>query len=141
MNPQRYQSFGLRFELRRPLESRENFVKRVNVKEREHPQERVPSADEDGRWTFGPRSISAGSLHCDEWVGPAAMLANRDLLCIKPVAGWWRDRASKAIAEQQARYALVVTLQTDDEAVELHTRIEQVIENEVGIEIPIRVDT
>lgn len=140
MNPQRYQSFGLRFELRRPLETRENFVKRMNVLERSHPEERLPKADGDVGWTFGARSISAGSLHCDEWMGPATTLANRDLLCIKPVAGWWRDRSSKATAEQEARYALVVTLQTDNDAVELHTRIEEIIEAELGIEIPIRTD-
>ncbi len=141
MNPQRYQSFGLRFDLRRPLETRENFVRRVNVRERSNPKEKLPKADEDGRWTFGTRSVSAGSLHCDEWIGPAATLANRDLLCIKPVAGWWRDRAAKATAEQDARYALVVTLQTDDESVELHTLIEQVIDADIGIDIPIRVET
>lgn len=140
INPQRYQSFGLRFDLRRSLESRENFVKRVNVKERVHPREQLPNSSEDGRWKFGARSVSAGSLHSDEWVGPAATLANRDLLCIKPVAGWWRDRAAKRIAEQNARYALVVSLQTADESVELHTRIEQVIDAEVGIEIPVKVN-
>ncbi len=140
LNPQRYQSFGLRFELRRPLETRENFVKRANVLEREHVKERLPAAGDETGWTFGVRSISAGSLHCDEWVGPAATLANRDILCIKPIAGWWRDRASKSIAEQEARYSLVVTLQTEDETVELHTLIQQVVNAEIGIEIPIRTD-
>lgn len=134
IDPQRYQSFGLRFDLRRRLEDVDDFKRRVNADEIEdaHPR-RGASADEG--WVFGSNSMSAGSLHCDEWRGPAAQLASRDMLCIKPVAGWWRNRAAVDICNKETRYALVVTLSTDDTEIDLYTSVESLIASEVEIEI------
>ena len=137
VNPGRYQSYGLRFDLKRPLESRQQFLQRVNTLEREDPRAKVPPAKPDSRWLLGSNSISAGSLHCDVWHGPAAELAERDLLCIRPIAGWWRDRTQAAFVQAEGRYALVATLETASE-VDLYAQIEHVIKTEVGIEIPVR---
>lgn len=138
VDPYRYQSFGLRFDLRRPLESGPDFVQRINALERENPHERPPGVEEDGHWTFGSQSMSTGSLHCDEWVGPATSLANRDILCVKPIVGWWRDRASLAICHRVARYALVMTLSTEDETVNLYNEVQTIVNTEIGIEVPVR---
>jgi len=135
IDPQRYQSFGLRFDLRRRLEPVGDFVERVNALERDDPLGRARTVPDDNRWRFGPNSISCGSLHCDEWVGPAAQLAARDIICIKPVIGWWRNRASLEICNKQARYALVVTLSTADVAVDLHTPISAVVEANIDVDI------
>ena len=134
IDPQRYQSFGLRFDLKRRLEDVQDFKKRVNASESDDANRRRVASADDG-WTFGSNSVSAGSLHCDEWRGPAAQLANRDMLCIKPVAGWWRNRAAVGVCNQEARYALVVTLSADDTEIDLYTSIENVIAAEVEIEI------
>ena len=134
IDPQRYQSFGLRFDLKRRLEDVEDFKRRVNASESDDGNRRRGASADDG-WTFGPNSVSAGSLHCDEWRGPAAQLASRDMLCIKPVAGWWRNRAAVGICNKEARYALVVTLSADDTEIDLYTSIENVIAAEVEIEI------
>ena len=78
--------------------------------------------------------MSAGSLHSDEWTGPAVNLLTRDLLCIKPVGGWWRNRASADVRVQRTRYSLVVSLRSDDNEVDLHTPISNMIEADVGVE-------
>ena len=134
VNPSRYQSYGLRFDLKRPLESQEEFLQRVNTLEREHPRAVVPKAKSDSGWLLGSKSISAGSLHCDVWEGTAASLVQRDLICVKPVAGWWRDRAKAAFVEAEGRYALVATLETAAET-NIYSPIEQVVVADIGIDI------
>ena len=135
IDPQRYQSHGLRFDLRRPLEDVEDFLKRVNALEREDPSGSAVNISDDNRWMFGPQSVSAGSLHCDEWTGPAAALISRDIICIKPVIGWWRSRASSEICNKSTRYALVVTLSTEETDVELYTPIQTIVDSNIDIEI------
>jgi hypothetical protein len=135
VDPQHYQSFGLRFDLRRRLESVADYVERVNALERDDPLSRVRVTADDNRWTFGPQSIAAGSLHCDVWNGPAAELAGRDIICIKPVIGWWRNRASLEICNKQTRYAVVITLKTPEVGIELYAPISTVVEQAVDTEI------
>lgn len=137
IDPQRYQSFGLRFDLRRRLETVAAFAERVNALEREDPQGGAQIAPDDQRWRFGPQSRSCGSLHCDEWTGPAVELAARDIICITPVIGWWRNRASIEICNKQTRYSLVVTLSTPDVEIDLHTPISNLVETEIDVDIPI----
>ncbi len=133
IDAQRYQSFGLRFDLKRRLESEDDFIKRTNPFEREDPLGAGPEATDNSGWRFGPGSISAGSLHCDEWVGPAVALAARDVICVKPVVGWWRQSAANC--KRKGRYALVATLSAPDLDVDLYTPISLAVENDVGIEI------
>jgi hypothetical protein len=81
IDPQRYQSFGLRFDLKRPRENPRQFRVRINAQEREDPRRAGPRAEpESGRWMLGPDSISAGSLHCDVWAGSGAQLAARNMI-------------------------------------------------------------
>lgn len=129
----RYQSFGLRFDLKRRNETTKNFKKRVNVAERADRFDKPPPSSDDGKWRFGPDSVSCGSLHCDEWSGPAAHLLTRDLLCIKPIGGWWRGRADAKICNKKARYALVVSLKTDSQEVTLHTDISAIIAGSIPV--------
>ncbi len=46
-DPYRYQSHGLRFDLKRRSETSQEFVKRVNKKAWDHPNERAPSQSDD----------------------------------------------------------------------------------------------
>lgn len=132
-DPQRYQSHGLRFDLKRRLETDTQFLQRVSPLEREDPHERVRGIPADEGWDFGSQSVSAGSLHCDEWRGPATHLVERDLICVKPVIGWWRTRGTTADCNRETRYALVMTLVTPD--VNIHNAISTLVENEVDVEI------
>ena len=143
-DPYRYQSCGLRFDLRRRTESMLEFAKRVNDKERvrrkgpdgKETKEQIIGAKDTDDWRFGPGSVSAGSLHCDVWTGPAARLLTRDIICVHPIGGWWNSRSKKAIREQKTRYALVVSLKTKDETVDLHTPIQTLVDSDIAIETP-----
>jgi hypothetical protein len=134
IDPYRYQSFGLRFDLRRRGETVREFAKRVNAAERDEGERAARVGDGD-RWLFGPNSISAGSLHCDVWTGPAASLLTRDTICVRPVGGWWRNRADIATCERRTRYTLVLSLKTDNEEIDLYTPIDLAVSNDLGIEI------
>lgn len=128
IEPQRYQSHGLRFDLRRKGEPLATFKQRVNAAEREDPRRGPRVEPDDDRWLLGPSSISAGSLHCDVWSGPAIELLGRDTLCIKPVNGWWRDRAGREYINKQTRYALIVTLKAQNVDIDLYTPIKALVD-------------
>jgi hypothetical protein len=133
VTPTRYQSYGLRYELKRLTETAAVFRQRINRLER--GEAKLPGADSDPRWTFGSQSVAAGSLHCDVWVGPAAELAARDVIAIHPVGGWWRDRPHLARYDSRARYCLVVSIASEDAEVELYTEIANLIGLGIDIEI------
>jgi len=138
VDAQRYQSHGLRFDHQRKNETARHFKQRVNPTERENPQRRPASAaSSDQRWMLGEDSISAGSLHCDVWTGPAIELLNRNLLCIKPVNGWWRQRASTKVCNRKSRYALIVTLKARNAEIDIYTPVR----TSIGLPTPILVET
>ena len=74
-------------------------------------------------------ALNRGSLHCDIWRGSAATLAERSLIGIYPVKGWWQEQPKRDRSEFGARYALIVSIQTDAEDVDIWTPVAQ----QVGI--------
>lgn len=130
VDPQRYQSFGLRYAHQRRNESIREFKHRVNNSE---PADSfgASSASTDSRWLLGADSVSAGSLHSDVWVGPAIELLNRPWLCVRPVNGWWRNRTKPDVVGRESRYALVVSIKVPDVDIDLYTPIA----NTVGIDV------
>ena len=133
-DPYRYQSFGLRFDLKRRSETVINFAKRLNKQAWEQPKDRPATDPDDDKWLFGSQSMSAGSLHSDEWTGPAVNLLSRNIICIKPVGGWWKERAKAEVRGQKARYSLVLSLRSEDSEIDLYTPISTMINAEIGIE-------
>jgi hypothetical protein len=129
VTPSRYQSYGLRYELKRAGEADSVFRKRINRLER--LDEKLPPADPDTRWTFGSKSVAAGSLHCDVWVGPGVELAARNVIAVYPVAGWWRYRPNLKRYDSRARYALVVSITAEDAEVKLYAEIASLIERTI----------
>ncbi len=123
--PQRYQSFGLRFALKRPLESDDAFTARVNGLERGTGYTSAATPDEG--WTFGTNSIAAGSLHCDVWRGRAADLAARGRVAIYPVGGWWRDNPGLRRFDSKTRYTLAISITSADQEVRLYNEIANLI--------------
>ena len=111
----------------------------MNAAERDDPRIGGAPHPDDSRWLLGPDSISAGSLHCDTWSGPAIDLLGRDRLCIKPVGGWWRDRARPAVVNRVTRYALVVTLKGRRIDIDLYTPISIAVQPPVEIDLPLEI--
>jgi len=136
VDPQRYQSHGLRFDHQRKNESARGFKLRVNPAERPHGARRPNIEAADQRWLLGEDSVSAGSVHCDTWRGPAIELLNRELVCVKPVNGWWRNRASRDVCNRDSRYALIVSIKAVNTDIDIYTPII----TSVGLPVPVPLE-
>lgn len=134
MDPARYQSFGLRFDLKRSRETIANFHRRNNAEARGAADPRVVNEPNNG-WLFGERSIANGSLHVDIWEGQAVELAARNGLYVYPITGWWRERTGLKRWDSKARYALIVSLETPEAEIDLYTPIEALVPTLIPIEI------
>lgn len=134
----RYQSHGLRFEVKKgSLESIDDFRKRLNQRALEEEEER-PSAAADTGWYLGEQTRNLGSLHSDVWVGTAADLADRSVIAVYPVTGWWKEQPKRDRSELGVRYALVVSIETPGVETDIWTPVAQ--EVGVGVEAVVEVD-
>ncbi len=129
----RYMSHGLRFALRTPEESNENFIKRINRAAREEG-DNVAGGSDSERWRFWGEA-ERGSIHQDVWEGSAAELLERNLVAVVPVIGWWREYRSQQRYDRTARYSLIVSIETDETDIDLYTEIE----NQVGVTTDVNV--
>ncbi|MEW6280005.1 MAG: S8 family peptidase [Candidatus Eremiobacterota bacterium] len=113
----RYASHGLRFDIKTPEKTLEQFIQRINSANLEEVSQEVERSRSDiGRWTLGSLR-DRGSIHSDRWSGTAAELASRGFLAVFPVKGWWAELKSQARYNHDARYSLMLTLSTAEEEV------------------------
>jgi hypothetical protein len=131
--PHRYASHGLRFDVKAATETVSNFRKRLNKLALEEEEEK-PTSHSSGDWFLGPRVRNRGSLHSDIWRGTAADLAERGVIGIYPVVGWWRERASLERWKESVRYSLVVSIATPRVDVNIYQPIAALIQQMVTIE-------
>lgn len=118
----RYQSHGLRFDVRRPHESVDDFRARINAAARDE-EEGTRTGGQDNNWMIGTKNRHKGSLHADIWRGSAAELASRGIIGVYPAMGWWRTRPKLERYDSQARYALIVSIKAPDVAVDLYSAV------------------
>jgi hypothetical protein len=130
-----YASHGLRFDVRRATESTDDLRKRLNRLALAEEEHRPTSAADTGNWTLGPTLRTAGSIHTDIWEGTAADLANRSAIAVCPITGWWKDNKARDRSDLGARYALVVSIDTPEQDVDIWTPVAQ----QIGVTIPIEV--
>ncbi len=135
----RYASCGLRFDVKRAADSTEDFLSRKNMK----AGKSTGDSESDRRWLLGPVARHRGSLHQDVWTGRAADLAAMDTLVVYPVHGWWRHGAAAARIAGGIRYALVVSIESVDEAhtVDLYDAIEHQVHLQVELEATPQITT
>lgn len=133
----RYQSHGLRFEVKRPTESVEGFRQRLTKAAWEDPEVRPQASGDSHDWQLGARSLarSYGSLHSDCWTGTAADLADSGLIGVYPVTGWWRERPHLERWHRSARYGLIVSIETQEVNIDLYAAIQNEIAVSQQIEI------
>ncbi len=132
----RYASHGLRFVLRGPTETEEQFRQRISSQEWEEEHFQLgnrPSTRDPIDWTIG-RLRRKGSIHCDWWTASAEEVAQCGQVAVFPVTGWWKERKHLGFVEKETRYSLIITISTPSTEVDLYTPIAQ----EVGLvtEIP-----
>ncbi len=123
----RYESHGLRFDVKRPHESEEEFRHRVNLAARDAEEGSSTSSGNDPRWVLGTQNRHRGSLHSDIWKGPAADLASRGVLAVYPVSGWWKTRPKLERYDQRAPYSLLISIRAPEIDVTLYTAIENMV--------------
>lgn len=128
----RYESHGLRFDVKRPREGEREFRARINAAARDE-EEGTRIRTDDPQWLIGTQNRHKGSLHSDVWRGTAAELASRGLIAIYPALGWWKTRTALERYEKQARYSLVVSINAAELDVDLYTPIA----NQVGVVIEV----
>ena len=131
----RYASCGLRFDVNKTGESKEQFVHRVNQQMYDtQPDNDLDRATNDtDRWLIGVKGRTTGSLHCDIWQGTAAELSESNYVAVYPTAGWWKTMNSLKKYNSRVRYSLVVTLSTPNVESKLYTAITNVIGIPIGV--------
>jgi hypothetical protein len=132
----RYASHALRFEVKTPTETETDFKSRVNLAARVEEEEGQEYQGDAADWELGPQLRHLGSVHSDWWRGTASALANRNMIAVYPVVGWWRERHHLGRWNRHARYSLIVTIQTPSEEVDIYTPVQTQIAAMVPIEIP-----
>lgn len=116
-----YASHGLRFDLQGCFETQDGFIRRVN-REAKQPADAARNNDSE-RWLLGERNRHLGSLHQDEWEGTGTELAHCNSVAVYPVGGWWKNNQRKDRCDLAVRYALILSLQTEEQGVDLYTPI------------------
>lgn len=134
-NRHRYASHGLRFDVKGPTESLEEFRKRLNKRALEEDEEKPTTGGDSSEWYLGEQARNRGSIHSDILQGSAADLAERGVVAVYPVSGWWKDQPRRDRSEKGARYALVVSIETRGVVADIWTPVAQ----QVGV--PVVIET
>lgn len=133
----RYPSHGLRFDLNSPGESKNEFMKRINKAAREEDEGNPTTSSPSHHWLLGANSRNRGSIHSDIWRGTAQELARSNLIAVTPTIGWWRERTHLKRWDKKTRYALIVSIHTPDESIDVYTPVAI----QLGIAPPIDIPT
>jgi hypothetical protein len=81
------------------------------------------AGSEAPNWYLGEQARNKGSLHSDILQGFAADIAERGVIGVYPVSGWWKDYPRRDRSDQGARYSLIVSIETDAVDVDIWTPV------------------
>ena len=113
----------MRFEVKGPTESFDEFRKRLNKQALEENEVKPGKSSEALKWYLGEQARSRGSLHSDFLSCSAANLAECGVIAVYPVSGWWKDQPKRDRSDKGARYALVVSIETPDVETDIWTPV------------------
>ncbi|MFO0710903.1 MAG: S8 family peptidase [Sandaracinus sp.] len=130
----RYASHGLRFDVKGPTESLEEFRKRLNKKALDEDEAKPSTGGDSSEWYLGEKARNRGSLHSDILSCNAADLAERGVIAVYPVSGWWKDQPKRDRSDSGARYALVVSIETPGVETDIWTPVAQQVGLPIAIE-------
>lgn len=140
----RYSSYGLRFEINKPLEKEKEFLSRINklYQNDEEDEESSNSNLYNNNWVIGKYARTKGSIHSDIWRGTAADLATCDKIAVFPVGGWWKERKHLEKYEEKTRYSLIVSISTPEidaegNKIDIYTPVINKLEIEPEIQLEI----
>jgi hypothetical protein len=121
-----YASYGLRFQVKKPLETDQQFQNRINKATREE-EKNISGIKEEDNWFLSPHLRSQGSLHSDIWTGTAVDLASRGMIGVYPVGGWWKEQTQEERHDQPVRYTLIVTIRVPEIECDIYTPVSNLI--------------
>ncbi|GLO71341.1 subtilisin proteinase [Phaeobacter inhibens] len=128
----RYRSHGLDFNLKKPTESLDEFITRLNKAAREDDDTDYGGSGVD--WQIGEKKgRTRGSIHRD-WVEmTAAEAAEAGVVGVFPRSGWWKERPYLGKGNSKARYSLIIAIRTPNTDVDIYTPVA------IAIKSPIQV--
>lgn len=124
----RYPSHRLRFDMRRPGEEVIDALSRINMYASAEDLEdfvdddfsELGIASTDSGWRLGDNKRRRGTIHHDIWTGKAYDLADRDVISIFPVRGWWGDRKNDGYFHRSVRFSVILSVRTKRTDVDLY---------------------
>lgn len=129
----RYGSHGLRFALKGADDTVEQFTSRVG---RTAVDDQFgDNSPDSSEWQFGYNRRSVGSLHIDALTIPANDLAQRGVVAVYPVGGWWKDSRSVDPDRCRTRFSLVAEIDAEEQDVDLYAEVQQAIAARVAIQV------
>lgn len=114
-------------------ETIEQFTRRVGRTAEDDDQD--DNGPYSGEWDFGYNRRSVGSLHIDTLTIQASDLAQRGVLAVYPVGGWWKENRKVDPARCETRFSLVAEIDADEQNVDLYAEVQQAIAAGVAIQI------
>lgn len=130
----RYESHGLRFDVRRPEETLADFRRRVNQQARDE-EDALPASGDDSGWVVGKTNRHVGSIHSDRWTGAAVALSQRGHIAVYPALGWWRERRQLERWGKKARYALLVSIRAPAVEADIYAAVAAKVKTPVAIKV------
>ena len=132
----RYASHGLRFDVKSPVESSDDFVRRINAAIWTEEEGRPGTQSAADHWVIGANGRDKGSIHSDIWQGTAAELANSGSIAVYPIIGWWKERYHLGRFNNRTRYSLIVSIMTPAEDIDIYTPVANIL----GITVPVTIE-
>lgn len=132
----RYASHNLRFKLNRADENEAQFKARIR-KAAAAPA--GPQSSEDDLWDFGPERRDVGSLHIDQIICKASDLAQRNLVAVHPVTGWWKSKLLLQEELPEVRYSLIIEIDAEHVQADLHAEVQTVVDALVAAQTVVTV--
>jgi hypothetical protein len=136
-NRYRYPSHGLRFDIKSPSETNDEFIRRINTAVHTEEEGAPGTKSASDKWLIGSNGRDKGSIHSDIWDGTAAELAASGCIAVYPIIGWWRERPYLGRFNRKTRYSLIVSINTPAADVDIYTPVA----NLVGITVPVTIET
>lgn len=128
-----YQSHGLRFRVKNGAEQTlpefKKLLSRAALDEEEAKPDNVPSSG----WFLGDQASKRGSIHTNIWTGSAAELAERNVLAVYGVTGWWKEQKRE---QREAPYSLIVSIETDAVSEDIWTPVA----NQIGVPASVAIE-
>lgn len=126
-----YPSHRLKFDMNTPLESKDDFIIRIGKDTDDKPN----TTNDSNRWIVGIRERNRGSVNSDIWVGPASEIAQCGIIAVYPASGWWKNRKHLEMYNNEARYSLIVSIETPTAENNVYASVANMLTIKHGIEV------